>query len=465
MEKKVLNFIEEHHMLEPGDRVIVGLSGGADSVCLLRLLCSLKRRLQIDIRAVHIHHGLRGKEADRDARFSEEVCKGLGIACTVKYISAAEEAEKLKISVEEAGRAARYRIMEHEALRWEKETGGKEGVGTVKIATAHHGNDSAETILYHLFRGSGLKGLGGIAPIRGRIIRPILWAERGEVLAYLEQNSQEYMEDSTNKENEYTRNKLRNQLIPFITEEVNKKAVQNILRAAEQIGEADQYFEKKASECLKKIGKNGENRIRIRELLKEEPIIQRYVIRCMMTDMGCPLKDVTSAHLESVLKVLKMQTGKGVNLPNGIWVEKEYEYLKIVKHENRDETRQGGGGQKKENGLPELKFETVFYKNGDQILENQYTKWFDYDKIKGTLSVRTRQPGDFIMLPSGGRKTIKSFMIDEKIPREKRNGILLLADGNHILWIVGYRISEYYKVTEHTKTILKVQLDGGSSSG
>ena len=193
MKKETLNFIQKYHMAEQGDGVIAGLSGGADSVCLLRILRCLRQELGIELRAVHVHHGLRGSEADRDAAFSEELCKELDIPFKTVRINAAEEAREAGISVEEAGRRARYRILEAEALLWEKD-----GRNHVHIATAHHGNDSAETILHNLFRGSGLKGLSGIPPVRGRIIRPILWAQRREILDWLRAHGYPYVEDSTN---------------------------------------------------------------------------------------------------------------------------------------------------------------------------------------------------------------------------------------------------------------------------
>ncbi|MEG1575500.1 MAG: tRNA lysidine(34) synthetase TilS [Clostridium sp.] len=456
MKKEMLEFIEYNHMLYSGDGVIVGVSGGADSVCLLHLLWCLREELGIKLRALHVHHGLRGEEADRDAEFTEEFCHRLGVPCEVVKIHADEEAAAQGISVEEAGRIARYRILEEHAAGWEAEAGTDIDF-RVKIAVAHHGDDNAETILHNLFRGSGLKGLGGMPPVRERIIRPILWADREQILSYLTKENLIYVEDSTNEENDYTRNKLRNQILPLITSEINKQAVRNILQAGERIRGADCYFEEKATAWLERWSEGEVDRVPMAPLREEAPIVQAYIIREALKNNHIPLKDITSKHIEEIQTLLSKQSGKKTDLPYGISVEHEYGWLKFTKREKNNEIHRGNP--------PELNMKVFLYENQYEIPEKRYTKWFDYDKIKSTPCVRYRQTGDFIMLAGEKRKTVKAFMIDEKIPVRMREEIPLLADGSHILWIIGYRISEYYKVTEDTTNILEVQLDGGMDSG
>lgn len=453
MKKETKEYIHQNKMLVPGGRVIAGLSGGADSVCLLHVLAELKAELSFELRAVHVHHGLRGEEADRDARFSTELCERLSISCAVVRIDAASEAKAQGISVEEAGRNARYRILEEQAQRWEQEEPG----AAVSIAAAHHGDDSAETILHNLFRGSGLKGLCGIAPVRGRIIRPLLWAGRKDILTYLKAEDLSYVEDSTNGLNEYTRNRLRNQILPLITSEINEKAVDNILRAGKLLKSADQYFEKRACEWIGKWGEAGGTVLPVSALEDEEKILQGYIVRNALKVMGCPLRDVTAGHVEDVLALSGRQTGKRVNLPYGILAKREYEVIRLL--------RCNEGSDMKAAALPDVSMRIFPFDKQQEIPKKRYTKWFDYDKIKGTLSVRYRRTGDYITLPNGGRKTVKSFMIDEKIPAAQRDDIALLAKEDHVLWIIGYRISEYYKITEDTQFILEVRLDGGIEGG
>lgn len=470
MKKETFDYIKKNHMIERGDGVIVGLSGGADSVCLLHVLWCLKEELGIGLRAVHVHHGLRGEEADRDAAFSETLCRERDIPFKLVKIRASEEAKRQGISVEEAGRLARYRILEEEAFLWEKERereSKKGGAGEIKIATAHHGNDSAETILHNLFRGTGLKGLSGIAPVRGRIIRPVLWAQREDIVNWLRSCRIEYVEDSTNRENDYTRNKIRNELMPVISSSVNEQAVQNILRAGERIREADEYLEKTAWNWIGLHSVDGQSGFSAPELLKEDSVIRGYVVRGILRNMGCPLKDITARHIDSVLELMEKGTGKEADLPYGLKAVNSYGRIKFSRREDKPDIRDEftGGQDRRAAVVPRMDIQVFPFQNQEEIPKNQYTKWFDYDKIKDTLSVRNRRTGDYITLAQGGRKTVKSFMIDEKIPREERSEILLLAEGSHVLWIVGYRISEYYKVTEQTKNILQVQLDGGTDIG
>lgn len=462
MKRETLDFIKKYHMLYPGDRVAVGVSGGADSVCLLHLLWCLKEELHIELKAVHVHHGLRGAEADRDAAFSKEFCRQLGVPCEVTEIHADAEAKAQGISVEEAGRNARYRILEAEAADWERETG-----LAVKIAVAHHGDDSAETILHNLCRGSGLRGLSGIAPVRGRVIRPLLWAERKEILSYLQSEGLTYVEDSTNGESDYTRNLIRNEILPLINSGVNERAVKNILRAGELISGADRYFEKKANEWLENQAGGKSDCLSIPDLQKEETIVQGYILREALKYMNCPLKNITGGHIDEVLSLLSKQTGKSVNLPSGITAERQYEQLRLLRGKEGD-GRKEEDIQEKENpakASPSVSMRVFPYEKRQKIPKNVYTKWFDYDKIGDALSVRHRRTGDFITLSDGKKKTVKAFMIDEKIPAKQRERITLLAEGAHILWIIGYRISEYYKITDDTKNILEVRSDGGTERG
>lgn len=458
-------------MTRPGDGVLVGLSGGADSVGLLLVLWKLQERFQISLRALHVHHGLRGAEADRDAAFSRMLCERLEVPFYEFRIDAAKEALDRKCSVEEAGRQARYRLYEETALAWEKEmcpdltsenAGEKEAAAArVHIATAHHADDNAETVLFNLFRGSGLTGLSGIAPVRGRIIRPLLWAQRSEIQAWLLQQGQDWVEDSTNRESEYSRNWLRNELLPAVGKRLNAQAVRHIDQAGRRIRQADAYLEEVAEEWLQKHAPDG--RVDAGALAEQAEIVQGYIVRRLFLKSKMPLRDVTETHVQAVRELLHQGTGKSISLPHGFRAVNVYGFLEVRSLSHP--------GERKEVLLPGsqdenlLQMHTFPCENGDEFPKNQYTKWFDYDRIKGTLSLRHRQPGDYLTLPSGGRKTLKSWMIDEKIPRQEREQIWLLAEEKHILWIVGHRISAYYKITEQTKTILEVEFNGGKSSG
>lgn len=458
MYRTILEFIRRNRLLTPGDRILVALSGGADSVCLLVILNELKEVLGLSLKAVHVHHGLRGPEADRDSEYAKELSRSLSVPFSCIRVDAAAYAKAHRMSVEEAGRHLRYEIFEKE----------RKAFGADKIAVAHHADDQAETILYHLFRGTGLKGLGGIRPVRDRIVRPLLPVSKEEILAYLKEKGISYCEDSTNSHTDYARNRIRGILLPKIREQINPRAAENIIHAGEMAAKADEYLEKQAENFLKDYGIRRTDEtgsvtayaVRTGFLLKEDDIIKTYVIRTMIRSVRASMKDITMTHVESAAALLSAPKGKQVDLPGGLLAVRISDCL-WIKNKNQKESVDNS----KERPLPEVDFQVFPYKKGQEIPKNGYTKWFDYDKIKCALSVRYRKTGDYMTLAGGGRKTVKALMIDEKVPREEREKIPLIADGSHVLWVIGYRISEYYKITDDTHTVIQMQLDGGKDNG
>lgn len=478
VQKKVFDDIRTCQMLSPGDGVVAGVSGGADSVCLLHFLVQLREQWNLTIRAVHVHHGLRGAEADRDAAYTEELSRAWGVPCVVVHVNVTEYAGKHGLSLEEAGRILRYQALKDQAEEMEavmaahavmqpeagKESGNRfDGQhAAVKIAVAHHQDDQAETILHNLFRGSGLKGLGGMSPTRGQIIRPLLSCSRKEILAWLSAHQIAYCQDSTNDETHYTRNKLRHLVLPLIQQEINGNAAEHIRNTGSLAAEADEYLREQAQVWLlgEQIRESGRIGVMADHLLLQKKILQKYILFEMLETMAEGRRDLSSVHLESVLELLTKEVGARCDLPYALTARKSYQELWIEK-----KTKDIFVDNPTPEEIPKLEMKVFSYEKHQEIPQNRYTKWLDYDRIKGTLSVRFRQTGDYITLKDGKKKTIKSFMIDEKIPREERDHVLLLAEGSHVLWIVGYRLSEYYKVSDHTKQILQVQFDGGRNHG
>lgn len=500
MVTEIRSYIEAHKMLRPGDRVIAAVSGGADSVCLLWALQKIASEFPAFLRVVHVHHGLRGTEADRDEGFVEELCRKLGIPFQTVRCNAAEYARDHGMSTEEAGRVLRYEALEQAAECWEKESGAVSDC-PVKIAVAHHREDSAETVLHNLLRGSGLRGLSGIRPVQGRLIRPLLSVSREEICAWLESEGVFWCEDSTNQSDDYTRNVIRHRILSLMRETVNQRAEENILRAADIMAQADRYLEQQADRVWEKGGRQEpENRyadpegrqnpegscsqifaeIDSRLFLEQEEIIQTYLIRKMLDVTAPGWKDITSRHFTALAALARNQAGSRLDLPCGLAAEKTYETLRIFR-KNRNEKKEEEGKLASlerryiradealclELEIPAERIQicTLSREKAGEIPKNQYTKWFDYDKIKNMLSYRHRRPGDFLTLGGGGKKTVARCMIDDKIPRGEREQIPVLAEGNHVLWVVGGRISEYYKITDQTKTILQVTYNGGEEHG
>ena len=448
MMKKILDYMNKNRMFEQGDRVVLGVSGGADSICMLHLLNSLKEQLGITLYAVHVHHGIRGKEADRDADFVEKLCKQLNVPCQIFHLDIPSMAKEKKMSEEEAGRQARYQLFEKVAAE----------TGADKIAVAHNLNDNSETVLFHLFRGSQIKGLTGIPAKRGKIVRPLLCLSRSEIEKYLSEHHIEYCTDSTNNETAYSRNKLRLEILPYIKDNINNRAEYNIVNAAESLTEVYGYIESQAATAYEEFVVDNV----LLNSAKELPlVVLKEVIRKWILNNTGKLKDITSTHVDMVEELLHNTVSKKIELPYSLILKKGYEGVEVegqtVKQENVKKTvfKNGEICQVDNFSLSVVK-EQIDKENIPDLL---YTKWFDCDKIN-ELTLRNRLSGDYIIVDNkGSKKKLKNYFIDTKIPKEERDSILLLADGSHIVWVVGYRISEFYKVTSDTTNIIKITYD------
>ena len=444
-EEKVFVYIEKYRMIEAGSQAVAGVSGGADSVCLLFLLMEYQKRVPFSLRAVHVNHHVRGEEAVRDQEFTRRLCESLGVPLDLYDYDVPRMAETEHLSCEEAGREARRRAFYRTACRWERPD-------QVRIALAHHENDQAETVLHNLVRGAGLAGLAGIRPVHrtgsGMYIRPLLCISREETENYLIQRGIPWVTDSTNEEEVYTRNKIRREILPALMQ-INSGAVKNIAAAAGRVLEAEDYLSELTQKAVEKYtAKEGSVWILSRDLFEEPMLLQKRVVKNVLEAAAGKKKDLSSAHMEAVLELAKGRTGASASLIYGLRAQQVYGDIHITR------------GEQEKKDLLELEFRVFPYEN-QQIPEKTYTKWFDYDKIKNGLAVRRRLPGDYLMISrDGGTKKLKDYFIDCKVPRRERDNVTLLADGSHVLWAVGYRISEYYKVTSQTKKVIKVQVKG-----
>lgn len=454
MKKKVLNYIKENKMLESGDSVVLGVSGGADSLCMLCMLHELSPEFDLTLTVIHVNHNIRGQEAMDDQRFVEEFCKKIGVKCITVDIWAKKLAKEWKCSEEEAGRIARYDIFNRTLNE----------INADKIAIAHNLNDNSETVLFNLFRGSGIKGLAGIAPVRENIIRPVLCLTRDEIEEYLKEKNIEYRTDSTNLATDYTRNKMRNIIIPYIESSINTNVSGNITRASGELRQIEDYLKIQSAKAYEASVQKINNGYLINNSAENLHIVlKKRIIRSIINELSGKLKDVTLAHVEIVLRLFEMQTGSKADLPYGIKATRQYEgvYLYIPKIE--DESKHLFKEQiiyKKgmifENDIVKLDLDNkeISQKNVQQL---RCTKWIDCDMIKDTLVLRTRQTGDFITIDDNGRtKKLKDYFINEKIPQQERDKILLIADGHSIVWVLGHRIGSSYKITDKTTNVMKI---------
>ncbi len=468
MKNKVLNYIKENKMIEAGESVVIGVSGGADSMCLLNIMEEIAKLMALKLAVVHIHHGIRKETADRDAAFVEKYCTEHNIYCLIKRVDVPILSKQWGMSEEETGRRVRYNAFK-EVLN-EISTDGQG-----KIAVAHNADDSAETVLLNLFRGSGIKGMAGILPVRENIIRPVLCLTRKEIEEYNETTGIEYVQDETNFVAEYTRNKLRLHILPAIKEAINPKVSEHINMAAQSLAQIDDYMESQCEQIYSYIVKKNDNgdSLYIPKIgfdgLHEAMQIQ-LVKRCLYEVAG-KAKDITAKHMQNVKNLFSMNVGRSVDLPYDMIAQKEYEGVTIrVRSKNLTEPQVVNDVIIDEMGtynikLGEKNIELTIEKddyNEAIFIENRYTKWIDCDIIDSNLLLRTRRDGDYIIVDEkGSRKKLKDFFIDKKIPREERDRICLLTRGSEVIWIVGYRLSAAYKVNENSKNICKLQITGG----
>lgn len=474
MKEKVISYIKKHNMISENDHVIAGVSGGADSVCLFLLLFELKEAMGFTLSLVHVEHGIRGEESQRDAEFVKKLGERYGVDCAVLHCLVPEEAKKRGISTEEAARLLRYEILESQAVRKEGQYGCKSS--QVKIAVAHHREDLAETMVFHLLRGSGIDGLCGIPPLRGRIIRPLLCISRPEIEQYLIERKQDFCTDSTNDSRQYSRNFIRHEIIPGFCR-INSEAVGHMWDLAQELSQVSLYLKEQTNracmDCIRQEA--GSIFCDAKKLWGYAPALQKRILKKMLSDSADSGRDITREHVETLFDLAGGRVGRKASLPYGLEAVKTYGEIEIRKRKKE----QFLGGKvfgslweqeaREESGAwidtPQGKICCKiwdFSKKDTEIPKKKYTKWLDYDKIKGGLLFRTRKTGDFFILDEKGhKKYLKDFFIDEKVPRERRDEIILAAEGSHVLWAVGFRISQEYKVTKDTKEILEIRFTEG----
>ena len=496
MLKTVQKRIEELHMISPGDMVLVGVSGGADSICLLLVLAALKESLSFSLEVVHIEHGIRGEESKADAVFVQETCKRIGISCHTEYVDVPGFCEETGLGIEEGARILRYREFTRLAQLLK-----------AKVALAHNIEDNAETVLFQMARGSSLAGLCGMQPMREdeqgvTYIRPLLSIHRKQIEEFLQGQGMEYRTDSTNAQLDYSRNFIRKEILPGL-QTINAQAVEHIQGAAESLSEIKDYLafevEKAWSQVLlhvqqeDEVGATALNacsvRLNIDKLLGLHKVLQKEIIYRAIAEVSGGKKDIATVHVIEVLGLCENQSGKRISLPNEIEARRDFDSLCLYKKEqivpeegaNSEETSTEDVCMVSRERLQRL-FETkealeipllaqggrltisILGKkeNSGEIPQKTYTKWFDYDKIKTGFCIRTRKSGDYLISDVfGHRKKLKQYFIEEKIAVEDRAHRWLLAQDSLIFWVVGGRMSEHVKITEDTKTIVEITYDGG----
>lgn len=474
---KVTNTILNNGLIEKGEHIVIGLSGGPDSVCLFHILCQLRQEMGIHLHAVHINHGLRPGAADEDQKYAEALCAEYQVPCHSFSFDVNRIAREAGISSEDAGRQVRYRCFFEAAERIAAETG-----GTVKIAVAQNMNDQAETILMRILRGTGTDGLCGIEYLRtekgngGVIIRPLLDVSREEIEAYCGENCLNPQIDLTNLEPIYTRNKIRLELLPYLSKNFNKNIVMALNRLSKIAKEDKDYFGQRVDGIIAEnvVFKEKERAaIPLDILRREHPAIRHRIIMRLFERIGLS-KDITASQLEQADRLLKEgKTSSVTDFTAGFAIGITYNtvefYKKMDKKSIDFEYKINMEGITE---IPELNAEIgvkILRRQDWEDLEGKEKKFtrrssicrLDFDKLKESgydPVLRTRRQGDYIVpLGMQGRKKIQDFFVDEKYTREERTRIPILCLGSEVVWVAGSRINENYKVDDHTERIILLE--------
>jgi tRNA(Ile)-lysidine synthase len=450
IEQKALKFIDENHLIENGDKILVALSGGADSVFLLTFLVKFKKRFRIELAAFHLNHKLRGKSADADEKFCKDFCKENNI----QFVSVSKDvkaySKQTKLSIEEAARKIRYQELQKAAKK----------LGWNKIATAHNASDNVETILLNLFKGAGLKGLSGIPWRRENIIRPIICLSADEIRKYLLQNIITFRLDETNLESEYERNFLRNEIIPKVKRKINPQLEQKVSSTSKIISEissfVDNEVERLSKTAVKKI--NEELRINLKAVSKRDKSFLGIFFKSVVEENFNI--ELASENINDLLNLIKSQTGKSIHLKEKISAFRERDGLvigkKLIAKQNTPVALIIG--QEVEFDGKTISIEEVNRKM-IKFTSNKLVEFISGDGLNKMFEVRKWKAGDkFQPIGMKGTKKISDFLSDIKTSSAEKKDHLVLTSSGKIVWVVGLRIDERFKVTPKTKKIFKLTL-------
>ncbi len=445
MKAKLLSYCRAEALFSPGDRVICGVSGGADSIALVHCLHSLETELGITVEAAHFNHKLRGEESDGDQAFVQTFCRELGIPLSMGQEDVARYGRDRHMGTEEAARQCRYAFF--------RSLGGK-------IATAHNADDNLETVLMHLVRGSGLHGLCGIPPKREHIVRPLLFAAREEILAYLEGEGLSYREDSSNCSLSYTRNRIRHQVLPLLRGE-NPRISHSVLQQSSLLRSEDGLLDLQAQALLQK---NERGVYSILPLLSAPSPLQRRALRLMAGEYL--EQDLSLVHIEALQALLESPVPSAqMSLPHNLTACRSYDTLYFTRETPSalQEIPLHIPGETAIPGTP-WKIFCKIQKNFIKMTNTPFHFAIKYDMIStSVLQVRSRQPGDRLQLPDGHSRSLKKLMIDRKIPRQDRDLLPVITDGNRILAVAGLGIHWGCRPQEG-QTALIVSIERGEPS-
>lgn len=449
MYNKALETVEKYELIKPGEHIIVGVSGGADSSCLVHFLSRLCKAYGIRLTAVHINHGVRGADALADQQFTVDFCSSLGIVTEIYSIILKDEAKKLKMTEEEAGRHIRYNAFFEVKKKY----------GADKIAVAHNMNDNAETILMRLCRGTGIKGLGGISVQRGCIIRPLLYCTRADIEEYAEKNNIIYKTDCTNNTALYTRNKIRLQALPWIAENLNPNIIKTLSVSAMSFNEENEYLDRLAAQALELCRVSPDaSEIYTDKIKHYDNVIKKRVFRLLCLKFITDLHDLSQLHINMLMDLLNGQSGRTADLAGGISAVRRQTTLLIYRQKPAAADFCYVLPMEKSIFIKEANLYALLTKNKKNSCD-MCTIPLNCDKINNDLYIRNRKNGDKIYISSiGGYKRLKKAFMEMKLNEYERNKVPIVSCGDEIVYVYNFRTSDLFKPDSNCVNKIYLQL-------
>jgi tRNA(Ile)-lysidine synthase len=451
IEQKALKFIDENQLIEKGDKILVALSGGADSVFLLSFLSKFRNRFKIEVAAFHLNHKLRGKSANADAKFCADFCKQNKIELISVEKDVKTYAKKMKVSVEEAGREIRYNELNIAANK----------IGYSKIATAHNASDNVETILLNFIKGTGIKGLAGIPIKRNNIIRPILCLTAEEIRKYLKAYQIPFRNDESNLDSDYERNFLRNEIIPKLKQRLNPRFEEKVSNTSKIISEINSFVEHQVEQLSHKIV-NYEGKVLRINTKRISKLDQSFLSVFLKSVIGNKFNtELSSENIYDLMELVFSQTGNEVHLKEKLVAKKDRDVLvvrKIFSNKSEKAFHKIKVGEKLEVDGKIISINKVRRKMF-KFTQDKSVELVSGDSLRNSFEIRKWKAGDkFQPIGMKGTKKISDFLSDEKVSSINKNDQLVLTNSGKIVWVIGFRIDERFKVTSETKQILKLTI-------
>jgi tRNA(Ile)-lysidine synthase len=466
LEQQVLEFIRQHQLVSGGEKLVVAVSGGADSVCLLHILVKLQKELKIKLHIAHLNHQLRGAESEADANYVAKLARQLGIPATIEGRDVKGYQARQRLSLEEAAREVRYGFLAEVA----------KSIGTDRVAVGHTRDDHIETILMHLIRGSGTRGLRGLQPVTLwqsaekslNIIRPLLEISHQQTEGYCRELRLMPRLDASNLSLSPLRNRIRQQLLPLL-ESYNPAVAEALLRTGRIAAEDIDFLDEQVARLWDEVARQQEKSLILdKERFDQLPsTLKRYLLRAAAEKLLGSAKDIEMRHIEEMMSLATKPAGKRLNLPGGLTFSTGYNQYQLATDlaalsplpELEGESQLNIPG---ETQLPGWRIKAAIIDREEMAEKNNFTAYLDLAKTGDKLLVRPRRRGDrFQPLGLPQPKKLGEFMIDAKIPQAWRGKIPIVCSEEQILWVVGWRLDERAKVSENTKQVLRLEFKRG----